>query len=72
MDVLLVLLSRKTFDAAVAAFLLVFSFRVFDCVSALPAAAFEFFPVDFERSVFEAALAAFRRVCLDFGIVLPP
>lgn len=64
--------SRSTADAALAAFLPVVSDRVFDCVSALPAAVFEGFPVDFEASVFAAAFAAFGLVCLDFAIASSP
>jgi len=71
-DVVLVLPSRSTLDAAVAAFLLVVSVRVFDWVNALPAADFDAFPVDFDESVFAAALAAFGLVCLDFAISFSP
>jgi hypothetical protein len=72
LDAGLVRPSRRTFEAAVAAFLLVVSLGDLDCVSALPAAVFEVLLVDFERSVFDAAFAALGFVCFDFAIFIPP
>lgn len=64
--------SRRTADAALAAFLPVVSFLVLDCVNALPAADFDALPVSFDDSVFAAACAALGLVCFDFAIALSP
>ena len=67
-DALLVLPSRRTADAAFAAFGDVTRFGALVCDSALPAAVFDFTPVEEERSVFDELRAAAGRVTFDFGI----
>ena len=69
-DALLVLPSRKTFDAALAAFFEVTLLGAFVWDKALPAAVLDLEPVDLLRSVFDALLAAFGLVTLDFAIFL--
>lgn len=56
--------SRRTFEAAFAAWEEVVSLRVLLCVSALPAALFESLPVLLDLRTLDAALAAFRPVAL--------
>ena len=68
-DALLVLPSRKTFDAALAAFFEVTLLGAFVCDKALPAAVLDLRPVDLLLSVFDALLAAFGLVTFDFAIV---
>jgi hypothetical protein len=60
--------SRKTLDAAVAAFFDVVSVLDLLCVNVLPAAIFDAFPVSGERNVLEAALAAAGPVFLLVAI----
>ena len=62
--------SLITLDAAVAARLDVVSVLVLDCVSALPAAVLEAFPVEGDFKTLEAAFAALGRVCF-VATVLP-
>lgn len=69
-DVLLVRLSRKTFDAALAAFEEVTFFGAFVCDNALPADVLDLAPVLLFRIVFDALLAALGLVTLDFAIGL--
>ena len=69
LEALLVLLSLKTADAALAAFLDVTFWGAFVCERALPAAVFDFFPVDLLLSVPEAFFAALGLVTFDFFIV---
>jgi hypothetical protein len=68
---LLVRLVLRTFDADRAAFFPVVFFGALRCDSALAAALFDFRPVDRLRSVFDAALAAFRLVTFD-RTIRPP
>jgi hypothetical protein len=67
---LLVLPSRKTFDAAFDACGEVASFGALLCVSALAAAVLEAFPVERFCKVFDAAEAAFLPV--TFAMLIPP
>lgn len=69
LDVLLVRASRRTFDAALAAFFDVTLVGALRWDRALPPAVFDFAPVDFARSVFEAAVAARFLVTRCFAIV---
>ena len=66
-DVLLVRLSFRVFDAALATLSDVCFFGAFRCDSALPAAVFDFDAVDLLFKVFDALLAA----CIDraYGVV---
>ncbi len=68
-DALLVLRSRNTFDAALAAFSDVTRLGAFVWDNALPAAVLDLRPVDLLRSVFDALLAAFGLVTFDFAIL---
>lgn len=67
-DALLVLPSRKTFDAALAALFEVTLLGAFVWDKALPAAVLDLRPVDLLLSVFDAFLAAFGLVTFDFAI----
>ncbi len=63
-------LSRRTDDAALAAFLEVTFFGALVCDNALPADALDLAPVLLFRSVFDAFFAALGLVTLDFAIEL--
>ena len=69
-DALLVLPSRRTFDAALAALFEVTLLGAFVWDKALPAAVLDLRPVNLLRSVFDALLAAFGLVTFDFAIFL--
>ena len=69
-DFLLVLSSRRTLDAALAALFEVTFFGAFVCDRALPAEVLDFDPVDLLRSVFDAFFAAFGLVTFDFAIFI--
>jgi hypothetical protein len=71
-DVLLVLPSRKTLEAELAAFPDVTFFGALVWERALPEAVFDFFPVFLLLRVLEALLAALGRVTLDFAIFWSP
>lgn len=64
----LVRLSRRTFDAALAARSEVTFLGALRCESALPPAVFDFDPVDLLRRVLDAFEAARFPVTLDLGI----
>ena len=63
-----VLPSRRTLDAALAAFFEVTLFGALVWDKALPAAVLDFDPVDLLRRDCDALLAAFGRVTFDFAI----
>lgn len=71
-DDLLVLPSRRTVEAALAASGEVTFLGAFVCESALPAADFDFDPVEVDRRVSEELLAAAGRVTFDFSIFHTP
>jgi len=71
-DFLLVLPSRRTLEAELAAFFEVTFFGALVCDNALPEAAFDLLPVFLLRRVFEAFLAALGRVTLDLAILSSP
>ena len=69
-DFLLVLPSRRTLDAALAALFEVTFLGAFVWDRALPAEVLDFDPVDLLRSVLDALLAAFGLVTFDFAIFI--
>ena len=69
-DFLLVLPSRRTLDAALAALFEVTFFGAFVWDRALPAEVLDVDPVDLFRSVLDAFLAAFGLVTFDFAIFI--
>ena len=71
LEVLLVLPTRRVFEAAVAAGFDVCFLGAFLCESALPAADLDFDPVDLLFKVLEAADAAFLLVTFLFGSGTP-
>lgn len=71
-DFLLVLPSRRTLEAALAAFLEVTFFGALVWDRVLPEAVFDLLPVFLFRRVFEALLAALGRVTLDLAILSSP